>query len=986
MKILLSTICLLLMAANTAMAERQVININPVWKYATGDPADAFMANYDDSEWAVVSLPHSHRIFTADLRNVKNHGREVGWYRRVINIEGDQLQKKVFVVFQGAMQTTKLWVNDQPVGEYAVSGYDSFHFDITPYIKKGENFLAVRVDNTSRNDIPPDGTKTDFIQFGGLYRDVDLVITDPVHITFPWEARDAGVRLTLPEVSAENAVVQVQTSLRNDTDKAITCQLITRVLDSKGKSVKSMADEVSIPAGGGSTVVQKSEPIVNPNLWSPDNPYLYTVETKVEHGHSASDIVTTRLGIRWVRWDKEEGFFLNGKHLKLVGSNRHQTWPFIGNAVPNSLHYRDAEELKAMGLNWVRLSHYPHDPDFLDDLDELGLMALAEGPTWMKIPSEEWVDNLDKSFRSMIRRDRNHPSIIIWNTCVNHRGKHPRLVQAAIEEDPTRARGQDTVGCPMNFVHKKITGEGALCIEHTGHKFRTRRGALLREYECAKMHWEQTDAAYKVPGNSGLAVWAMYDYNTFHGAPEGIAWHGVLDLFRIPKVSYYWHISELGSAPFTHGLAFSKTKVVVFSNADQVRLFEKKDAAFVELGVRKPDEGYALHHPPFHFDVSADTTSFKAEGLVNGKVVSSHEFHRYGEATALKLGADSKMITADGADVTRVFVKFVDQNGTVNVDRKDPIKFSLSGPGQLVGENPTFLRAGQFIILVRAGFKPGNIVVTASLPQRPDVNTVSISLKSVTVAPNSGVDMPAVDIDVPTQASTVPVKRSYKWKWEEALDKAWFKVPPVHDVNPGEMAETAPVMVGGEKSPLKMMVKDCEYRVYTSEWSSTPIEVKVGDALFFRAKASSKRATKKTAEIVIDGTKREWIVWNTPTPLVTASSEQSKSLAAYAFDGDLTTRWCASSSQVPAWCTVKMKQVQDVTKAVIVWEKEAAYQYKIEGSPDNKNWTILADRRDNRKAERTAEIPLKGEARYVRVTVTGTPSGCWASINEIVVQ
>ncbi|MBL7115752.1 MAG: beta galactosidase jelly roll domain-containing protein [Kiritimatiellae bacterium] len=870
MKRLLIIFSLLLAVAMTTIAERQVININPVWKFKTGDPADAFKVDHDDSKWDVVSLPHSHRIFDAYISDFRKNGREVGWYRRIVNIDKKQLDKKVFLVFQGAMQATKLWVNGKAVGEYAVSGYDSFHFDITPHVKKGKNLVAVRVDNTSRNDIPPDGTKRDYILFGGLYRDVDLVVTDPVYITFPWETKDAGIRLGLPEVSKARVIVQVETGLRNDTEKDVTCSLVTRILDKKGESVKEMTDAISIKAGEDIMVTQKSEPIEKPHLWSPDNPYLYTVESTVKNGGKVSDVLNTRLGIRWVRWDKEKGFFLNGEHLKLVGANRHQTWPFIGNAVPDSLHRRDAEQIKGRGMNWVRLSHYPHDPDFLDDLDELGLMALAEGPTWFHCLSGQWEDNLEKSFRSMVRRDRNHPSIIIWNACVNHQKKHPRLVKAAIEEDPIRARGQDNIPAPMNFKHKVISGNAALCIEHTGHTFRTSRGenGLMREYECAKRHWEHTDAAYKTPGNSGLAVWCMYDYNTFHGASKMIARHGVLDLFRIPKLSYYWHLSELGSEPFTHGVPLGETKVVVFSNAEQVRLLENKDGKYVEREARKPDEGYKLNHPPYHFNVSQGSSSYKAEGLVDGKVVSSHEFHRAGEPIRLELVSDGKTITADGADTVPVFVRFVDKNGVFDVYGKDAVEFSITGPGQLVGENPTYLRAGQFMILVRSGFKPGNITVTASLPELLDIEPASLDIKSVPIDSNAEVDMPKTDIDLSTQSTIVPIYKISGAARRRPQDSkmSWFRVPAVYEAKPGEMVESESLMIGGEKSPLKLSVKGCEYRVYTSKWTSKPAEVKVGDALFFRMKAPEKSAKRSTAEITLDGIKRRWVVWNIPNP------------------------------------------------------------------------------------------------------------------------
>lgn len=856
--------------APTAMgASRETLNINPVWRFKVGDPADAGKAVYDDSSWELVSLPHTHRIIASTLMNFKEEGRIVGWYRRDIVISKKALKGKVFLVFQGAMESTKLWVNGKEVGEYAVSGYDSFHFDITQFLQQGKNKLAVRVDNTEQKTLPPDGSKRDFVLFGGLYRDVDLVFSGNQYVTFPWESAKAGIRLTLPKVSEQSAIVQVETSLRNDEGKEAACVVVTRILDRKGKAVASMSKAVTLPANGGTTIVEKSEVIKNPELWSPDNPYLYTVETTVRKGRESTDVVRTRLGIRWVEWDKEKGFFLNGKHLKLVGANRHQAWPFIGNALPNSLHRQDAQQMKDMGLNWVRLAHYPHDPDFLDYLDELGIMALAEGPTWMRIPNEKWVENLDKSFRSMIRRDRNHPSIIIWNACVNHQKKHPVLVKAATEEDPTRARGQDTVPCPMNFRHKRLSGNAALCIEHTGHTFNTFRGQggnLYREYEQAKRHWEHTDAAHKKEDNSGLAVWCLYDYNTPHyGSPFFAAPHGVFDLFHIPKLSYWWHLAELGAKPITYGFPIKPDRVCVFSNAEKVRLFESVDGEhFKDVAVLKPDEGYQLKHPPFHSDVTKGTTAYKVEGLVGGKVVSTHTFYRQDEPQALEISVDSDAIVADGADITRVAVKLVDKNGTVIVNNNARVQFSIEGEGRLIGESPTLLRAGQYIILVQSTFAAGNIKVTATLPQMNEIAPASISLKTTAVK-SDAIDMPKVKGLRPSGDTLIDMSRN---KIKTGLSEMsgyydWFKLPPVRNAQPGVYVEAASLMVVTDKPSVTMTVKGCEYRVYSSEWSTEPTEIKHGDAVFLRMKAPLGKNKWDSSTIVIDGVKRTWKVGTT---------------------------------------------------------------------------------------------------------------------------
>lgn len=776
--------CCMVMSVVVALANANAVeiykqvNMNPVWRFRLGElSGEPYSVDYDDKDWDIVSLPHSEQIFSANLSGFNESGRASGWYRRELQVPPNWLSKKAFLEFRGAMQTTAVWVNGVKAGDYAVSGFDSFDFDITPFVKAGKNVIAVKVDNRVNRAIPPDGQPMDYILFGGLYRDVFLHVTDPMHLTFPWEARQAGVRLTTPEVSEKQAVVQAESTVRNESSGTRKCSLLTEIRDHEGKVVATLRDEREIPSGKEGTFVQMSQPIANPHLWSPDDPYLYKVVTMVMENGQEVDRTETSLGIRWVKFDKEKGFFLNGKHLKLVGANCHQTWPFIGGAVPDGLHRRDAEQLKAMGVNWVRLSHYPQDPSFLDALDELGLMALEEPPTWITPGDAQWMANLETSLRSMIRRDRNHPSIVIWGACLNHQKADPRLARAALEEDSTRERGQDTVPLTMNFTRGQISGGGVLSIEHTGHTFPAQRGArsrtyripgkrqdrigfdINREYEQAQRHWEQVNAAYQREDNAGLAVWCMYDYNTFHNVNEpGMVWHGVCDMFRIPKFSYWWHMSELTSKPMAFVVRVDETNAAVFSNCEQIRLWQDQGEGYQEVATRKPDTSFVganqqevtfvLHHPPFSFVVASNATAIRAEGLIGGEVKTAFEWKKFGAPVALTLGADRPSITADGADLSRIIVTAVDTNGTPVDTCNSRVTFAIEGLGQLIGENPVKLRAGKMIILAQSGFVPGEIVVSA---RAIGLSPAQVTVKTLPVA---------ADVDMPQELpSKQPTKR-----------------------------------------------------------------------------------------------------------------------------------------------------------------------------------------------------------------------------------
>lgn len=745
--------------------ERIKLNINMVWKFKLGDLTDnPYQVSYNDSTWDDIALPHTLKETSLFLDNSMDTNyqqtfhRYVGWYRKHLNIPSEYLSKKIFLEFQGVMQVTDLWVNGTHVGRYEVSGYDTFHYDITSLAKSGDNLIAVKVDNRVNNNTPPDGTtmQKDFILFGGIYRDVFLVVTDKLHVNFSEEAINAGIRITYPTASTSAATVKVNTTVKNETGAAKSCTVTTEIRDKNDNLVTSMTTTQSISNSQTYTFSQTSSTISNPNLWSPDNPYLYKAVTLISDGTTTVDRLETRFGIRWFSFTTTTGFYLNGKHLKLIGVNRHQTWPYVGNAVPNEIHRRDAEQMKSLGINWVRCSHYPHDPEFLDDLDELGLLALEEPPTWIGSNGTTWMSNLEKSYRYMIRRDRNHPSVIIWGACINHGPAEPSLVTATYEED-YRPAGQQDVPLPHDFTHLTVSGNGALTTEHTGHKFPRGRGEIVNgqrgEWQLAQQHWEQTDATYKKTDNCGTAVWCMYDYNTFHNTSDdrNMVHHGVFDLQRIPKLeTYYWHISELTKSPMIYVSKYSDTGVTVFSNCDQVRLSQDTGSGYTVVGTKNPDSGFVLNHPPFSFTVSSSVIKLKAEGLVGGTVKATNEWLKPGTAKALKLEADRSSIFADGSDFSRIIVSVVDANGTLVPSATNAITFKISGSGRLIGDNPVNARAGMNIILAAANYQTGTITITATASGLTSAS-VNVTINQVP----AGYDIPG-SIPTPPPATLSP--------------------------------------------------------------------------------------------------------------------------------------------------------------------------------------------------------------------------------------
>lgn len=720
-------------------SNRKRINMDVGWKFFLGTPSGSpETAGFNDASWTSVSIPHTLQVVSAHLDNNTDDCnqttfiRTIGWYRKHITVPAAWQGRKLFLEFEGAMEVTDVWVNGTRLGQHATSGYDPFHFDITSAVAFGaDNVLAVKVDNTRHADSPPDGTCMDYILFGGLYRDVFLHVTDNLHVDFPWQSTVSGVTITTPTISTSSATVQVRTNVKNDGTAAQNATLVTTILDANNLVVTSMTNTQQIAAGGSYTFTQTSSAIASPHLWSPSSPYRYKVYTSVRTGStpaSGVDGILTPYGMRWVQFNTSSGFYINGQSLKLVGTNRHQSWPWVGYALPNSVHQREAAQIKSIGANWIRLSHYPHDPAFLDAMDSLGIFGLEEGPTWMDNGGTAWFNNVVLAFRNMIRRDRNHACLIIWNSCINHQGCSTPLRDAATAEDPTRATGQCGVPCPMCFGYPSVTGNGGVCIEHTGHTFPTHRyDGEQRLINHSLKHAGMTNSARSTASCSGVAGWCMYDYNTNFNDEARIVYHGITDLFRIPKFAYYWHQSEMTTTPMvfiaSYWTSTSPANVTVFSNCDSVELFVNNVSKGTRAPTRSADNSTTdgalytdrLLHPPFIFsNPGFQSGELRAVGRISRVVRAADTVRTPGAAASIRLTLDPATLVADGVDFGRIIASVVDNNGTVVPTASNSIRFSLSGPGELIGENPINAQGGMIINLIKAGLATGTATITAT--------------------------------------------------------------------------------------------------------------------------------------------------------------------------------------------------------------------------------------------------------------------------------
>ena len=409
---LLIAASLLLFGALQLFAQsRQKISINDNWRFTLNEQADAQSVEFDDQTWPQISLPHTWNAEDAFVKE-QAYFRGIGWYRRILSIPESLRGKRIFLYFEGANQIADVFLNGQELGRH-VGGYSAFAFDATAHISVGDtNLLAVRVDNSHHADIPP--LNADFTFYGGIYRDAWLIATQPVHIDV-LDYASPGVYISTPGVSEGASRVNIRGRLVNDAAKQQAVQIRHRITDPAGLEIARIEESLLIPGNDVVEFEQTSDEIAKPKLWSPSSPNLYRVDTQVLINDQLVDEISNPLGFRWFSVDGRKGFFLNGKPLKLYGTNRHQDWPGFGSALPDWAHRRDLQIIKNDGFNFLRLAHYPQDPAVLAEADRLGLLIWEETPLVNLITTTpEFAQNCKNMLLEMIRQHYNHPSIVMW--------------------------------------------------------------------------------------------------------------------------------------------------------------------------------------------------------------------------------------------------------------------------------------------------------------------------------------------------------------------------------------------------------------------------------------------------------------------------------------------------------------------------------------------------------------------------------------------
>jgi beta-galactosidase len=728
------------------------------WKFAYGHPFDAAKdfdhgtsyfsyyakagygdgpaaAGFDDRAWRQLDLPHDFAVEQPfDPRGSHSHGYKaigrnfpevsVGWYRKHFVIPASDLGRRITVTFDGVHRDSKVWINGHYLGNEP-SGYYSFTYDLTEYLNYGgNNVIAVRSDVTAEEGWYYEGA--------GIYRHVWLGKTSPLHV-----AHDGTFVHSMIDFSANRALVNVETIVVNHQKNKATLQVRQELVDATGKVV---AETIS----GTETIEPFSEKefmqvldVVDPHLWSLEDPYLYTVRTSIVCNVETIDVYTTSTGIRSIRFDSSKGFFLNEKHVKLKGTNNHQDHAGVGTAIPDGLQVFRVQKLKEMGSNAIRSSHNPPTPELLDACDRLGMLVIDEHRLMGTAPF------VKDQLKRLIKRDRNHPSVIVWSLgneewAIEGNVTGERIIQEmqsfATKLDPTRPKNAASSGgwgygiskqievMGFNYLHHGSTDEyhknfpntptigteegstnttrGIYFDDPKRHHLaaydRATENGLFYSIEHCWRHYDSRDYL------SGMFIWTGFDYRgepTPFGWPSISSYFGMYDVCGFPKDNVFYLKSWWGSEPVLHllphwnwkGREGEPIKVVAYSNCDEVELFLNRKSA----GRKKMEKNSHVS-----WEIPYKSGSLRAVGYKNGRKFMEKTVETTDAPIALRLEPHLQSLKADGEDLAVVAVSSTDQKGRLVPTAGNKVWFEIEGPGKIIGVgngDPTCLEPDKVI-------------------------------------------------------------------------------------------------------------------------------------------------------------------------------------------------------------------------------------------------------------------------------------------------
>lgn len=756
---------------------REAYSMNIAWRFFKGTPSgDPFLKNYNDSLWHVVSLPHGIEYLPVEASGCINY-QGIVWYRKHFKPEFDLKGKKLFLHFEAIMGKCKIWVNGILVKEH-FGGYLPVIVDVSDLLDfQSDNVIAVMADNSDDPNYPVGKPQymLDFTYFGGIYRDCWLVTHNNVFITnanYENEVAGGGVFVSYDKVSKKSAVINLKTHVRNSTSRRIKATVHFDLRTMGGKLVTSVDDNVTIRSGNAGHIVQQMK-VQKPLLWSPDSPNLYYLDVKVldENGEIV-DGYRQKIGIRSIEFKQKDGLWINGEPYsgKMMGTNRHQDFAVLGNALPNTMQWRDAKKLRDAGMKVIR-THYVIDPAFMDACDELGLFALVEVPGWQFWNNKPiFAERVYQDIRDMIRLHRNHPSLFFWEPILNETNYPEAFAKRAHEICDEEY--------PYPYSYAACDGGAAgnqyynLCFGGVSSNLDPLKTYFIREWGDNVDDWNAHNSNSRVSRNWGEVPMLLQAFhyesryreivNASKQIVGGCFWHsfdhqrgihtdpfygGMMDAFRQPKTSYYMFMSQRDkdktelkaeTGPMIHiahaMTPFSPADITIFSNCDEVRLTIFEDGKQLIQRAQAKD-GNAVSRI-FTFEKSFDFMECKklaragkqqqcyllAEGIVDGKVVVSEKRYPGGRADHIRLRLDDENIAliADGGDVVTVVAEMVDKYGNVKRLNNDHVLFTVEGEGRIIGDetigtNPMPIVWGTAPVLVQSTTKAGKIKILAQV-------------------------------------------------------------------------------------------------------------------------------------------------------------------------------------------------------------------------------------------------------------------------------
>ena len=733
---------------------REVYSMNPAWRFHKGAMEGAETKEFNDKDWTVVSLPDGIEYLPTEASGCINYQGKV-WYRKHFTPDAALKGKKLFLHFEAIMGKSKVFVNGKLLTEH-FGGYLPVIADVTDVLDwNGDNVIAVWADNSDDPSYPPGKAQDvlDYTYFGGIYRDCWLIAHNNVFITDPNyenEVAGGGLFVAFGKVSDALAEVQLKIHVRNATKNPFSGRVEYMLLQPDGTEVARLSDKIQVKAGRATTVSDRM-PVKQPMLWTPSTPTLYNLLVRVlDKEGNVIDGYRRRIGIRSIEFKGKDGFYLNGRPYgkPLIGANRHQDFAIVGNAVANSIHWRDAKKLKDVGMEIIRNAHCPQDPAFMDACDELGLFVIVNTPGWQFWnDAPEFAQRVYSDIRNVVRRDRNHPSVWLWEPILNETwypadfAKNTRDIVDAEYPYPycysgsdSEARGHENF--PVYFAHPANMQDASKEIDPTKTYFTREWGdnvddwsshnspsrvarnwgeqpmrVQAQHYACPYYPVTSYVVLYKQsPQHVGGCLWHSFDHQRgYHPDPF---YGGLMDVFRQPKYSYYMFMAQrpavkndrnAGSGPMVyiaHEMTpFSGKDVTVYSNCDEVRLTfnkggktytykkDKNRPGMPSPVITFPDVYDFMVDKAFSRTQKQDDVYLLAEGLIDGKVVATHKVvpARRPEKILLWMDNEGTDLKADGSDFVTVVAAVADKNGNIKRLNNYNIRFSIEGEGRLLG-------------------------------------------------------------------------------------------------------------------------------------------------------------------------------------------------------------------------------------------------------------------------------------------------------------